>query len=251
MTVFCSYLWRKTFTENSGTFYRHFLLVSAYPQLFLSCLLQWQQGTAGLDWHHQPCRCQPLSCTTAGSCGLSTQVPAAFAPLQHHEAEHGEDFWGWTGQLFCGLWILFAQSLSVEPSGVLDMCDTVDNVCTVLICIIIRLVWLTERGCTTLWGLYFCHYLRNITLQNASYTHMHTLTRGFQTFSHGQSEQLEDHTKRLAQLEQELEDHKAHPPEKNSKAHSMSNYREKEAYLIKEVRRPRTHTFFLFCHQYE
>ncbi|KAK8402188.1 hypothetical protein O3P69_001349 [Scylla paramamosain] len=59
------------------------------------------------------------------------------------------------------------------------------------------------------------------------------------------SEQLEDHTKRLAQLEQELEDHKAHPPEKNSKAHSMSNYREKEAYLIKEVKRYRTYVYLL------
>ncbi|XP_050699616.1 PH and SEC7 domain-containing protein-like isoform X5 [Eriocheir sinensis] len=59
------------------------------------------------------------------------------------------------------------------------------------------------------------------------------------------SEQLEDHTKRLTQLEQELEDHKAHPPEKNSRAHSMSNYREKEAYLIKEVKRYRTYVYLL------
>ncbi|XP_071514522.1 LOW QUALITY PROTEIN: uncharacterized protein Efa6 [Panulirus ornatus] len=59
------------------------------------------------------------------------------------------------------------------------------------------------------------------------------------------TEQLEDHTHRLAQLEQELEDHKAHPPEKNSKAYSMSNYREKEAYLIKEVKRYRTYVYLL------
>ncbi|XP_069177991.1 PH and SEC7 domain-containing protein-like isoform X1 [Procambarus clarkii] len=59
------------------------------------------------------------------------------------------------------------------------------------------------------------------------------------------TEQVEDHTQRLAQLEQELEDHKAHPPEKNSKAYSMSNYREKEAYLIKEVKRYRTYVYLL------
>ncbi|KAG0710782.1 PH and SEC7 domain-containing protein 3 [Chionoecetes opilio] len=59
------------------------------------------------------------------------------------------------------------------------------------------------------------------------------------------SEQLEDHTKRLAQLEQELEDHKAHPPEKNSRAHSMSNYKEKEAHLITELKRYRTYVYLL------
>ncbi|XP_064114835.1 PH and SEC7 domain-containing protein-like isoform X6 [Macrobrachium nipponense] len=59
------------------------------------------------------------------------------------------------------------------------------------------------------------------------------------------SEQLEDHTERLAQLERELEDHKAHPPERNSKVASASNYREKEAYLTSEIKRYRTYVYLL------
>ncbi|XP_069976917.1 PH and SEC7 domain-containing protein 1 isoform X5 [Penaeus vannamei] len=59
------------------------------------------------------------------------------------------------------------------------------------------------------------------------------------------TEQLEDHTERLAQLERELEDHKAHPPEKTSRAATASNYREKEAYLNSEVKRYRTYVYLL------
>ncbi|XP_068228217.1 PH and SEC7 domain-containing protein-like isoform X1 [Palaemon carinicauda] len=59
------------------------------------------------------------------------------------------------------------------------------------------------------------------------------------------TEQLEDHTERLAQLERELEDHKAHPPEKNSKIASASNYREKESYLTSEIKRYRTYVYLL------
>ncbi|XP_076054263.1 uncharacterized protein LOC143032905 isoform X2 [Oratosquilla oratoria] len=58
-------------------------------------------------------------------------------------------------------------------------------------------------------------------------------------------EQMEDHIKRLAQLEADLEDHKAHPPEKNAKSATISNYKEKEAHLICEVKRYHTYVYLL------
>ncbi|KAK3871166.1 hypothetical protein Pcinc_022206 [Petrolisthes cinctipes] len=59
------------------------------------------------------------------------------------------------------------------------------------------------------------------------------------------TEQLEDHTQRLAQLEHDLEEHQAHPPDRSTRAPSLSNYKEKEVYLTKEVKRYRTYVYLL------
>nr|CAD7262621.1 unnamed protein product [Timema shepardi] len=47
----------------------------------------------------------------------------------------------------------------------------------------------------------------------------------------GQRDQLRDHEDRVQRLEAELDDHRRHPPDKNTKSLSIQNYKEKDAYL--------------------
>lgn len=49
-------------------------------------------------------------------------------------------------------------------------------------------------------------------------------------------DQLLDHEERVAQLEQELHDHRANPPSSKAKSAVVASYREKDAYLHYEVR---------------
>nr|CAD7444365.1 unnamed protein product [Timema bartmani] len=44
-------------------------------------------------------------------------------------------------------------------------------------------------------------------------------------------DQLRDHEDRVQRLEAELDDHRRHPPDKNTKSLSIQNYKEKDAYL--------------------
>lgn len=50
-----------------------------------------------------------------------------------------------------------------------------------------------------------------------------------------QREQLRDHEERVNKLETDLDEHRRHPPEKGSKALTIQNYKEKDAYLQYEV----------------
>ncbi|CAG2058851.1 unnamed protein product, partial [Timema podura] len=51
-------------------------------------------------------------------------------------------------------------------------------------------------------------------------------------------DQLRDHEDRVQRLEAELDDHRRHPPDKNTKSLSIQNYKEKDAYLHYEVLSP-------------
>jgi PH/SEC7 domain-containing protein len=48
-------------------------------------------------------------------------------------------------------------------------------------------------------------------------------------------EQLSDHEERVAQLEQDLHEHRANPPSSKAKSVIVDNYKEKDAYLHFEV----------------
>ncbi|CAL4060284.1 unnamed protein product, partial [Meganyctiphanes norvegica] len=58
-------------------------------------------------------------------------------------------------------------------------------------------------------------------------------------------EQLEDHTVRLAAMEKEVEEHKAHPPDKNARTHTTATYKEKEVHYVEEIKRYRTYVLLL------
>nr|CAD7409599.1 unnamed protein product [Timema cristinae] len=54
-------------------------------------------------------------------------------------------------------------------------------------------------------------------------------------------DQLRDHEDRVQRLEAELDDHRRHPPDKNTKSLSIQNYKEKDAYLHYERDQLRDH----------
>ncbi|XP_066261858.1 PH and SEC7 domain-containing protein isoform X2 [Euwallacea similis] len=58
-------------------------------------------------------------------------------------------------------------------------------------------------------------------------------------------EQLEDHEERVVRLETTLEDHRKNPPDKGAKSLVVQNYKEKEAYLVFEIKRYRTYAYML------
>ncbi|KAF2352857.1 PH domain-like [Trinorchestia longiramus] len=58
-------------------------------------------------------------------------------------------------------------------------------------------------------------------------------------------EQTSDHQERLSQLEAELEQHLTKAPDKAAKSNTVSNYREKEAYLNEEIKRYRAYVYLL------
>ncbi|XP_043479328.1 PH and SEC7 domain-containing protein isoform X1 [Leptopilina heterotoma] len=58
-------------------------------------------------------------------------------------------------------------------------------------------------------------------------------------------EQLRDHEERVNKLETDLDEHRRHPPEKGSKALTIQNYKEKDAYLQHELKRYKTYAYLL------
>ncbi|KAL8608975.1 hypothetical protein ACOMHN_062858 [Nucella lapillus] len=58
-------------------------------------------------------------------------------------------------------------------------------------------------------------------------------------------EQLRGHEHHIAELEQELQLHRAAAPEKGSKSTTISNYIEKESYLEFELKRFKTYIYLL------
>ncbi|XP_046616044.1 PH and SEC7 domain-containing protein isoform X2 [Neodiprion virginianus] len=58
-------------------------------------------------------------------------------------------------------------------------------------------------------------------------------------------EQLRDHEEIVSRLEAELDEHRRHPPERNSKALTVQNYKEKDVYLHYELKRYKTYAYLL------
>ncbi|XP_048514611.1 PH and SEC7 domain-containing protein isoform X2 [Athalia rosae] len=58
-------------------------------------------------------------------------------------------------------------------------------------------------------------------------------------------EQLRDHEEIVNRLEAELDEHRRHPPERNAKALTVQNYKEKDAYLHYELKRYKTYAYLL------
>ncbi|CAB3377447.1 Hypothetical predicted protein [Cloeon dipterum] len=58
-------------------------------------------------------------------------------------------------------------------------------------------------------------------------------------------EQLRDHEERVSKLENELEDHRRHVPERGAKSLSIQNHREKDAFLQYELKRYKTYAYLL------
>ncbi|XP_059468514.1 PH and SEC7 domain-containing protein isoform X2 [Neocloeon triangulifer] len=58
-------------------------------------------------------------------------------------------------------------------------------------------------------------------------------------------EQLRDHEERVALLENELDEHRRHVPERGAKSLSIQNHREKDAFLQYELKRYKTYAYLL------